>query len=162
MRRIAMSTIAAATLVAVPAQASSDKAPKPDKPAKAGKCAPKAVGFNATGKLVSQALTQTAGAETPAERGDDRFSGTVTVMVTKANRKGAKGEQTFTLVNDRVKFHDADENGVADVPAAGDRVKVHGKVTRLKKSCDQTGFKPTVDVKKVGFKKATPTPAPGS
>jgi len=160
MRKIALSSIAVAVAVAVPAQAKPVKPPKPVKPAVGKKCAVKAVGFNARGILVAQALTQTAGAATPA-RGDDRFSGTVTVTVTKANHGAPKGEQTYTLENDRVRYSDANGDGTADQPAAGDRVKIGGKITRLAKKCDRTGFTPTVSVRKVDFKPA-PVPAPVS
>jgi hypothetical protein len=147
MRKLLICTAAIAALAAVPAQAK-------DKPAKAPKsCAPKSVGYNAKGVLVSQTLTQTAGADT-AEKGDDRYSGDVVVNVTKANHKGLKGEQTLTLTNGRVKWYDANDDGTADVPAAGDRVGLHGKVTRLRKKCDSTGFEPTITLRKVDFKAA--------
>ena len=135
------------------APAASEKTAKPAKPAKPGKCTPRAVGFNATGTLVAQALTQSAGADTPA-RDDDRYSGTVTVKITKANHKAPTGEQVYTLENDRVNFADADEDNVADTPKAGDRVKVQGKITRLAKKCDASAFTPTTDVRKVSFKAA--------
>ncbi len=162
MRKIALSSIAVAVAVAVPAaQAKPVKPPKPAKPAVGKKCGVKAVGFNARGILVAQALTQTAGAATP-DRGDDRFSGTVTVTVTKANHGAPKGEQTYTLENDRVRYSDANGDGTADQPAAGDRVKIGGKITRLAKKCDQAGFTPTVNVRKVAFKPAKTAPASAS
>ena len=137
-----------------PAEAGAPAASeKPAKPAKPGKCTPRAVGFNATGTLVAQALTQSAGADTPA-RDDDRYRGTVTVKITKANHKAPTGEQVYTLENDRVNFADADEDNVADAPKAGDRVKVQGKITRLAKKCDASAFTPTTDVRKVSFKAA--------
>lgn len=160
MRKIALSSIALAAAVAVPAQAKPVKPPKPAKPVAGQRCAVKTVGFNARGTLVAQALTQTAGAATP-ERGDDRFSGTVTVLVTKANHRAPRGSQTYTLVNARVRYSDADGDGTRDQPAAGDRVKVGGRITRLAKRCDQTGFAPTVSVRKVAFKQpkaAEPAP----
>jgi hypothetical protein len=147
MRKILICTAAIAVLAAVPAQAK-------DKPAKGPKsCAPKSVGYNAKGVLVSQTLAQVAGADT-AEKGDDRYSGDVVVNVTRANHKGLKGEQTLTLTNGRVKWYDAAGDGTADVPAAGDRVGLHGKVTRLRKKCDSTGFEPTITLRRVNFKAA--------
>jgi hypothetical protein len=142
--------IAAAALVAVPAQA-HHKSTHPAKPAKPAKCDPHAVGYNARGTLVSSSLTQSAGQAT-AKKGDDRYDGTVTVDVTKANHKAPTGVQTFTLTGARVRFGDADHNHVADVPAAGDRVKLHGKITRLRKGCDATGFTPTITVRSVRFR----------
>lgn len=168
MRRIALCSITLAAAVAVPtAQAKTDKPSKPDKPvaakgAKSAKCTPRAVGYKARGTLVSSALTQSAGADT-AKRGDDRYSGTVEVDVAKANHRAPKGPQSFTVTDARVKFYDADRDGTADVPKAGDRVKLHGKITRLAKKCDQSAFTPTVTVRKIGFKQAKApesTPAP--
>jgi hypothetical protein len=150
MRRIAACGIAVAVALAVPATA---KPPHPPKPAKAKDCTPHGVGYNARGTLVSQALTQTAGADTD-KRGDDRYSGTLTVDVKKTNHRAPQGEQTYTVENGLVHFYDADRDHVADTPKAGDRVKVHGKITKLRKKCDATGFTPTVTVRKVDFKAA--------
>ena len=157
MRKFPLFAGLAALALAVPAQAHEHpgKAHKQHKAGKQHACEPHAVGFNARGTLVSSSLTQTAGAATP-ERRDDRYSGPVTVNVTKANHKAPTGEQTFTLDNAKVKFADADDNGVADEPKAGDRVKVHGKVTKLKRKCDQTGFTPVVTVRQVQFKAPKP------
>jgi hypothetical protein len=152
MRKLPMAILAATAVAAAPAQANP---PKPKPHAKSQHCRPKAVGFNASGTLVSQALTQTAGAQTPT-RSDDRYSGTVTVTVKRANHHQPTGAQTYTLDNDRVRYYDANRDGTADVPKAGDRVKVKGKLTRLGKRCDATGFSPTLDVRRVSFKAAKP------
>jgi hypothetical protein len=143
MRKTLMYGIAIA--VAVPATATAAKPPKPTKPY--GVCTPKAVGYHATGTYESGTLTQTAGADT-AKRGDDRYSGDVVVTVKKANHKGLKGEQTFTLTNARVKFHPRKDTSVA----AGDRIKLAGKVTKLAKKCDATGFEPTLTARKADIK----------
>ncbi len=118
-----------------------------DKPTTAY-CVPKSVGFKASGVLVSHTVTQTAGADT-AKRSDDRYSGEVTVDVKKANHKGLKGEQTYTLANARVKFHPRNDTDVA----AGDRVKLSGKITKTGKKCAE-GATVTVTVKKVDVKAA--------
>jgi hypothetical protein len=158
MRKILISLVAGAALTAAPALATKPQHPDhPAKPAKPAKCKTHNVGYNAKGILVSQALTQTAGADT-ATKNDDRYSGDVVVNVTKANHKAPKGEQTFTLTNAKVSWYDANKDGTADVPAAGDRVSLHGKITKLAKKCDQTGFTPTVTVKKLSFKQAKPAP----
>jgi hypothetical protein len=147
MRRIALYSIALAVTLAVPANAK----PHPAKPPKAKECKSHNVGYNARGTLVSQTLTQTAGADT-AKRGDDRYSGTLTVDVKKANHRAPQGEQTYTVDNARV-------HG-SDTAKAGDRVKIHGKITKLGKKCDATGSTPTVTVRKVDFKAAkAPKPA---
>jgi hypothetical protein len=175
MRKLTMYAGLAALAIAVPAAQANDDHPnqgkKGDPPgqakehkgsqgeshgqhkgaAKTPKCTPHAVGYNARGTLVSSSLTQTKGQDT-ARKGDDRWSGALTVNVTKANHKAPKGEQTFTLTDARVSFADADHNKVADTPKAGDRVKLHGKITRLRHGCDQTGFTPQVTVRQVRFR----------
>jgi hypothetical protein len=153
MRRVAICSVALVAAFVVPANA------KPPKPEKATDCTPHKVGYKATGNLVSQALTQTQGGDT-AKRGDDRYSGTLTVEVEKANHRAAKGEQTYTVENVRVHFYDADHNHVADVPKAGDRVKISGKITKLRKKCVTTGFTPTVTLRKVDFKPSKAAKAP--
>jgi hypothetical protein len=150
MRKFAIAVVGIAAAVAVPAQA---KPAHPTHPSTSHKCTPHAVAYKASGTLASESLTQTQGASTP-KRSDDRYSGTVTVDVKRANHHGATGSQTYTLDNDRVKFYDANHDGTADQPKAGDRVKVKGTITSLAKKCDQSGFTPTIDVRKVEFKPA--------
>jgi hypothetical protein len=154
MRKILLLMILSAGALALPAQAKPPK-PHPSHPAKSHKCVPHAVGYRASGELVSESLKQTAGAATP-ERGDDRYGGTITVNVTKANHHAPKGEQTYALTDMRVKFRDSDHNHVADQPQAGDRVKLSGKITHLSKKCDQSGFTATITVRKVDFKHPKP------
>jgi hypothetical protein len=154
MRKVLLLMILCAGAMSLPAQAKPPK-PHPSHPAKSHKCVPHAVGYRASGELVSVSLTPTAGAATP-ERGDDRYSGTITVNVTKANHHAPKGNQTYTLANVRVKFRDQDHNQVPDQPQAGDRVKLSGKITKLSKKCDQSGFTATPTVRKVDFKHPKP------
>lgn len=144
----------AALGVGAPAQAEHPhgaKAPKsqdakPEK-GKRGSCEPRTVGYNASGTLTSAALT-------PGE-GERRYNGTLQVDVKKANHHGATGPQTFTLTNARVRFG----RGVdAAAPAAGSRVKVHGKTTKLRKHCSSEGFTPEVTVRKVDIRQAKPAP----
>jgi hypothetical protein len=154
MHKVVLAIMLFAAVLALPAQAKPTK-PHPSHPANSHKCTPHAVGFKASGTLVDASLTQTAGAATP-ERGDDRYSGSVKVNVTKANHHAPTGEQSYTLTNARVKFYDSDHNGVADEPKLGDRAKLHGKITHLPKKCDQTGFTPTITVRKIDFKQPKP------
>jgi hypothetical protein len=155
MRKLTICAVALAAMLAVPAQG---KPTKPTHPAKSHKCTPHKVAYRASGTLVSETLTQTAGADTP-KRGDDRYSGPLMVGVTKTNHHAAKGEQTYTLDNARVRFYDADHNGTTDPPKAGDGVKLIGKITTLPKKCDHTGFTATTTIRKVDFKPAkTPKP----
>jgi hypothetical protein len=150
MRKIAVAATALAAVVAMPAQAKPDK---PDHPSHSHKCKPHAVGYKASGTLESQTLTQTKGAGTTTRR-DDRYSGDLKVNVKRANHHGATGSQTYTVTDARVRFYDANHDGTADTPKAGDRVKVKGRITHLAKKCDQTGFTPTVTVRRVEFKPA--------
>jgi hypothetical protein len=150
MKKLATLAVLATGLLVLPAQA------KPPHPAHPNKCAVHKVGYHARGTLVSQSLTQTQGAAT-ATTGDDRYSGSITVNVTKANHGAPTGNQTYNLTNAKVKFHVPDRTGdgkrtLADV-RAGDRVRLQGKITHLARRCDHTGFTPTVTVKKVDFNK---------
>src|SRR4051812_27478104 len=147
--KAAATATALAALAVTPAQAHKPA----EHPSQSHKCTPHNVGFTASGTLDSAALTQTAGADTTTRK-DDRYSGSLTVDVKRANHKAATGSQTYTLDNDRVKFYDANHDGTKDEPKAGDRVKLHGKTTRLAKKCDQSGFTPTTDVRRVQFKPA--------
>ena len=155
--KAAATATAIAALAVVPAQAhkpAEHPSHQPgEHPSQSHKCTPHKVGFTAAGKLESAALTQTAGADT-ATRKDDRYSGSVTVDVKRASHKAPTGSQTYTLDNDRVKFYDANHDGTADEPTAGDRVKVKGKYTRLSKKCDQTGFTSTTNVRRAEFRPA--------
>jgi hypothetical protein len=149
VRKLALVGALGAFVVAVPAQA--DKPAHPPKPAhpapKAPDCTPHNHGFKASGTLVSSALTKNA---------DGTYDGTITVDVKKANHKAPTGSQTYTLDDAKVKFH----HGVDPLaPAAGSRVKIHGKITRLHKKCPTAGFTPTVTVKKVDIN-AAPKPKP--
>jgi hypothetical protein len=104
-------------------------------------CDPINKGYNASGTFASGSLTAgtTAG----------RYDGTLTVTVSRVNHKSASGDQTYTLSNARVHF----EQGVTSTTlAAGDRVKVSGKITALRHGCDTTGFTPTVTVHSVTIK----------
>jgi hypothetical protein len=141
MRKIMICGMALAT-AAVPTVADAKK--DVDKPTY---CTPKSVGYNAKGTYESGTLTQTKGADTE-KRGDDRYSGTIVVNVTKANHKGLKGTQDVTLTDARVKFHPRNDSELA----AGDRVKLSGKVTRLPKKCNTPGFEPKFTAKKADFK----------
>jgi hypothetical protein len=150
MKRLTI-VAAVAAVGAVPAQA-KDHNPRS---AHQQDCTPHAVGYHATGTLVGQSLTQTAGAGT-ATRRDDRYSGDVTVDLKRANHRAPTAAQTFTLTNARVKFYDANHDGTADQPKAGDRVQLYGKITKLRRRCDPTGFTPQISIKQVHFKASKP------
>ena len=156
MKKLATIAALAAGALVLPAQAKPPHPTHPTHPAHPNKCAVHKVGYRAGGTLVSQSLTQTQGAAT-ATKSDDRYSGSLTVNVKKANHGAPTGNQTFSLTDAKVKFHVPDRTGdgkrtLADV-RVGDRVTLHGKITHLAKHCDQTGFTPTITVKKVDFNK---------
>jgi hypothetical protein len=157
MRQILITASIGAALAVAPALASKPAA-KPDHPTKPphpAKCKINSVGYNAKGTLDvgGYALTQSAGDLTPTDKSDDRYSGTLTVTVTKANHKGLKGSQTLTLTNAKVSFYDAANDGTDDVPPAdGSTVRLHGKVTKYKHKCP--GADTFVTVKRVSFQQA--------
>jgi hypothetical protein len=155
MRKILITAVAGAALSVAPALAVKP-ASKPDHPPHPAKCKINSVGYNAKGTLdVVPTLTQTKGADTPTDKSDDRYSGDVQVTITRANHKAPKGSQTFTLTDARVSFYDAANDGTDDAPAVGDTVRLHGKLTKIKKKC--AGPSTVITVKRVSFQQAAPT-----
>jgi hypothetical protein len=131
------------------------------------RCVAHGVAYVAAGTLVSQTLVlDGSGGPTPsvaaaADAGRGRsarptYSGDVTIAVTRTNahaRPDKGTTKTYTLDHARVLFGLADQNGDGSVGlddlAAGDRVKVIGKVTVLRRGCDQTGFTPAITIGKL-------------
>jgi hypothetical protein len=97
-------------------------------------------GFRAYGTVTSGSLT--------AGTGKDRFNGSLTVNVTRANHGATTGSQTYTLTNARVRFG----KGVDPMSLTGDRVIVHGTLTALPRRCSTTGFTSTTTVRNVTIK----------
>lgn len=156
MKKLILTAVAAAVMLAVPAQAR--KPADPGSKGKAQKCQPRKAAYVASGSYVSGTLTQTAGADTADRRGDDRYSGTITVAVTRTNKHARSDRgttETYTLTGARAGFADRDGDGTRDLPVAGDRTRVQGKITRLNRRCDQTGFTPQLTVRRVKFHKPT-------
>jgi hypothetical protein len=162
MRKILITAAAGAALAITPALASkpAEKPDHPTKPPHPAKCKILTVGYNAKGTLVEQSLTQTKGADTTTDTSDDRWSGDVTVNVTKANHKAPKGEVTYTLTDAKVSWYDAAKDGTPDTPVAGDTVRIHGKITKNKKKCEGPTW--TYKVRSVAFEQAAPAPAPAA
>lgn len=165
MKKIVILSVLGLLALAVPAQAMTEYTPAPTPPPhgpkakgkgphgkgphnpKSHKCQPHSVGYNATGTLVTAALS-------PAT-GKNRYDGTLEVDVGKANHKAPTGAENYTLSAARVIFH----HGVdSTAPAPGSRVKLHGKITQLSKHCSQEGFTPTVTIKKVDIRRAPAKP----
>ena len=116
---------------------------------KANRCKVHARAFIVSGAFEAASLTKNA---------DGSYDGSVTLKVERTNthahaHKGTS--QTYTLDDAKVRFHvpDRDASGTVDAadPRPGDRVKLHGKVTRKNRKCDQTGFTQTVKFRKVTF-----------
>jgi hypothetical protein len=145
LKRFALAFLTAALVAVVPAQAKKPiHRSHPAHPSHTNKghhrgtCKVRKVGYNASGTLVSATLTPAAG--------EGRYDGTITVDVTRANHKAPKGTQTFTLTDARVRFG----KGVDQTaPAAGSRVRLHGKITALPHHCDSAGFTPTITIRNV-------------
>jgi len=155
MRQILISASIAAVLAVVPALAAKP-ADKPTHPPHPAKCKINSAGYNAKGTLTTNGLTQSAGDLTPTDKSDDRYSGDLTVNVTKANHKAPKGPVTYHVVNAKVSFYDAAGDGTDDAPAPGDTVRVHGKLTKYKHKCP--GADLVYTVKRVSFEQqAAPT-----
>ena len=159
MRKILITAAAGAALAITPALAAkpASKPEHPQKPPHPAKCKILTVGYNAKGTLLSQTLTQSKGADTPTDKSDDRWSGPLSVDVTKVNHKAPKGTVNYILADAKVSFYDAAGDGTDDTPAVGDTVRVHGKITKNKKKCEGPTW--TYNVRSVSFKQAAPAPA---
>jgi len=86
-----MITAAAGAALAITPALAAKPASKPDHPQKPphpAKCKINSVGYNASGNVLTITdWTQTKGADTTTDTSDDRYSGTLTVDVKKANHK---------------------------------------------------------------------------
>jgi hypothetical protein len=171
MRRIALAGALVAAVAAVPAQAHDGRgdgnrqgsgnhhANGQRSGAGSHKCRPHRVGWVVRGTVVSQALTR---------NDDGSYSGDVVVQVRRANRH-ARGEaaqpqpKTYTLDHAKARFRVSDQapaDGTVDQTdvVAGDRVQLAGKVTKLRKRCDHTGFTATTTVRRAVFHDPRPEP----
>jgi hypothetical protein len=101
------------------------------------------VAYIASGQFVSWAATQS---------GNGTWTGTITVHVARSNHHAvnANGDDvTYTLSNTTVRFGEG-----GSPPAAGDPVKVIGKVSEVAKRCTQPGSALPVTVRKVDIRAA--------
>lgn len=148
MKRLALVSAVMAFAIVVPAQAKKPAHPSHPSNGNAGmgkghSCMPRNEGYNASGVLMSATLT-------PATK-KGHYDGTITVDVMRANHRAMSGSQTFTLTDARVRFG----KGVSSTaPAAGSRVRLHGKITALPHGCSSTGFTPTITIRNVEIKQA--------
>lgn len=133
-------------------------------PSRSHRCTPHGIAYVAAGTLRSHTLVLDGSGEptpTVATTSVDRpskptYSGDVTIDVTRANRhaRAEKGTtRTYTLDHARVLLGLSDQNGDGSVDLGdvqpGSRAKVIGKVTRLNRHCDQTGFTPQLTIHKL-------------
>jgi hypothetical protein len=133
--------------MAAPATAKPGHATHPSHPGTSRKCAAHQAAYIASGQFVSWAATQSS---------DGTWTGPITVHVTRSNHhaKSARGtDVTYTLSNTKVTFGQG-----ANPPAAGDPVKVIGKVSEAARKCTQTGSAPQITVRKVHIRAAKSTP----
>jgi hypothetical protein len=107
----------------------------PSGPSKSHKCAVHKVAFVASGTLVSWSATANT---------DGTYSGKIVVDVTRTNHHaaGSTGDQTITLGETKVRF-----GTHATPPAAGDRVKLIGKVTAVAKKCSNQSAAGTITIR---------------
>lgn len=158
MKKLATIAVLATGVFVLPAQA---KPTHPTHPAHPNSCAVHKVGYRAGGTLApvnpnlnpNPSLTQTAGVGT-ATTGDDRYDGSIAITLKRANHHAT--ESTFTLSGAKVKFHfDRNNDGRRDATdlAPGDRVTLHGKITKVRHGCTQNNSTPTITVNKVDFNK---------
>ncbi len=139
----------AALVTAVPALA--DKPPHPSHPShpahpahplQSHKCTAHKVAFIASGTLVSWTATANS---------DGTYTGSIVVNVTRTNHHAAAntGSQPFTLTSTKVRFGKG-----ATPPAAGDRVKLIGKITAVAKKCSDQSGAGMVTLRRVDVKSA--------
>ena len=160
-------TACAAALMTTPAWANPGRDPA-DPPRSTGqqhqharshRCTPRGIAYVAAGTLRSHTLVldvptvATTSADRPAK---PTYSGDVTIDVTRTNRsaRADKGTtKTYTLDHARLLLGLSDQNGDGNVDLLdvlpGSRAKVIGKVTKLNRHCDQTGFTPVLTIKKL-------------
>jgi hypothetical protein len=116
-------------------------------PGTSRKCAAHKSAYIASGQFVSWAATQSA---------NGTWTGTLTVHVTRSNHHGksANGtDVTYTLSDTKVTFGEG-----ANPPAAGDPVKLIGKVSEVARKCTQPGSAPQITVRKVHIRAAKSKP----
>jgi len=107
-------------------------------PTSSKKCQAHAISYRVAGNLESGSLTANS---------DGTYSGSLVVDVKTTNKhaKAAKGTTvTYTLTSAKLKLHGEDPSALT----ANSRVKLKGTITTLAKKCDQTGFTPTVTIKR--------------
>jgi hypothetical protein len=132
MKRFALPVLAVAIL-AMPT-AGLAKGPGPT----SHKCVAHNVSYRVAGNLESGSLTANS---------DGTYDGSLVVDVKRTNKhaRADKGTTvTYTLTSATLHLHGEDPTALT----ANSRVKLKGTITKLAKKCDQTGFTPTVTIKR--------------
>jgi hypothetical protein len=133
-------------VLALVALVSPVQAKGPGEHAKSHKCKPHAVAYRVAGTLVSGSLTK---------NDDGTYSGDLTVHVTRTNHhaRADKGtDKSYALDHAKVNLHDQDPAALV----AGSKVKLKGKVTKLAKKCDSTGFTAETKIKRANIQPPKP------
>lgn len=129
----------AGPVTAKPAHPSHPAKPAhPAHPVKSHKCVAHKVAYRAYGKFVSWTATKNT---------DGTYTGTITVHVTRANHHATADvghDVTYTLTGTKVRF-----SKTTNPPAAGDRVKLIGKITQVAKKCTDRSGAGTITLRKV-------------
>ena len=123
-----------------------------------GKCKLHKVGYVASGVLVSEKLVKNA---------DGTYSGEVEVKVTQTNRHGRVDKGTTRIYKENelegvhVTFGMADTNndgivGLDDLKPGETRVKLIGRISKLKKKCDEKGFEAVRTIRHLVFNAPAP------
>ncbi|HWI75302.1 MAG TPA: hypothetical protein VNT55_25300 [Baekduia sp.] len=142
--KTALTSALAIGALALPAVAGAHGKPT-DKPATSHRCVAHKVAYVASGVLAAPAtLTQTKGADTPTDTSDDRYSGTLSVTVTHANRHAKGAANPITVQVGDIRLGD----GVTATPAAGTRVRLIGKITKVSKRCSDQSAAGAVTIRK--------------
>jgi len=133
MKRFTLAALAVAIL-AMPSVGLA-KAPAPKS---SMKCQAHPVSYRVAGNLESGSLTANS---------DGTYSGSLVVDVKRTNRHARADEGTtvtYTFTSAKLKLHGEDPSALT----ASSRAKLKGTITKLAKKCDQTGFTPTVTIKR--------------
>jgi hypothetical protein len=150
----ALTAVVTIGALALPAIAGAHGKPTDEpagQPKTSHRCAAHKVAYVASGVLAAPAtLTQAKGADTPADTADDRYTGTLSVTVTRANPHAKDVATPVTVQANDIRLHD----GVTATPAAGTRVRLIGKITNVSKRCSDQSVAAAVTIRKATLQRA--------
>jgi hypothetical protein len=144
----ALTAVVTIGALALPAIAGAHGKPTDEpagQPKTSHRCAAHKVAYVASGVLAAPAtLTQAKGADTPADTADDRYGGTLSVTVTHANRNAKDIAGPVAAQVSDIRLH----AGVTPTPAAGTRVQLIGKITKVSTRCTDQAAAGAVTIRK--------------